>query len=161
MAKLAIEMARLFKDFPERLRASRKVSGLTQLKLAVAVGCDPMTVSRMERGEHNPAPDMLDQLAVELGSDATWLAFGDLDGAAVPVEDPPQEYDDFLATKKGQTMTDDEREALRVAACNPIRGRVVDVDYLSVMLSVMRGALRADEVDNALDTAAKIRKLDK
>lgn len=40
----------------ERFKRARKsIPGLTQLRLANAIGCDPGTVSRVERGEIKPS----------------------------------------------------------------------------------------------------------
>lgn len=45
----------------------RKELGLTQQKLANKLGCLQLSVSNIERGKHEPRPEMLDKICRMLG----------------------------------------------------------------------------------------------
>lgn len=69
----------------ERIKQARKKRGLTQGKLAQAVGATSnMAVSRWERGEFAPERDWLAPLARELGVTVRWILEGDEDPPAAP-----------------------------------------------------------------------------
>jgi transcriptional regulator with XRE-family HTH domain len=53
--------------FAGRLKAVRQKAGLTQRELAGRVGCHHLTVSRLERGEQEPAWPLVLALAEALG----------------------------------------------------------------------------------------------
>ena len=54
-------------NFGDRLRKLRKKSGLTQEKLADAVGVSLLTLFRWEKGERSPRIDEIKALAKALG----------------------------------------------------------------------------------------------
>ena len=49
------------------IAAAREAAGLTQLALANAIGVDPQTISRWERGERTPGPNDLYRIGEETG----------------------------------------------------------------------------------------------
>ncbi len=53
--------------FGERLRTLREARGMSQFQLAIAAGCRVETVSRLERGEQEPAWPLVRALASALG----------------------------------------------------------------------------------------------
>ena len=61
------------KALGKRIKALRLARKQTQADLAEALGCEPMTVSRYERGSYAPSIDALDQIAQAL--DCTLDAF--------------------------------------------------------------------------------------
>lgn len=52
-----------------RLRELRKIRKLSQIQLAVSLGCDPKTISRIESGTNYPSFDLLEKLATQLRVD--------------------------------------------------------------------------------------------
>ena len=64
--------------FPGRLKYLRVLRGLTQYTLAMRlpVPTHEMTISKWERGETEPRPTRLAQLAQALGVSVPWLAEG-------------------------------------------------------------------------------------
>jgi transcriptional regulator with XRE-family HTH domain len=60
--------------FGQRLKAVRVAAGRSQQQLADAVGVTVMTISRLERGEHEPAWPLALAIAAALGVDCTSLA---------------------------------------------------------------------------------------
>ena len=60
----------------DRLREARKAQGYTQVRLAVAMGWDPGTISRWERGEVRPNVEWLERVAEKLDVSFEWLATG-------------------------------------------------------------------------------------
>lgn len=75
------------KDFAARLKALRRARGLSQRQLAELVGCEPMLISRYERGTGLPKMDTLISLAqamrVSLDEVATGLRPGDAPEAPI------------------------------------------------------------------------------
>lgn len=55
------------KSLGKRIKALRVDRKQTQAELAEALGCEPMTVSRYERGSYAPSIDSLEQIAQALG----------------------------------------------------------------------------------------------
>lgn len=55
------------------VKAARDNKGLTQTQLAMAMGMEPMSVSRWERGIVMPAVPTLHKLAEHLGQDIGWF----------------------------------------------------------------------------------------
>ena len=65
----------------ERVRYAREQKGITQRQLAMQCGLGFQSyISKIERGETAPKPDMLDKLSEELGVSVEWLVNG---GSAV------------------------------------------------------------------------------
>jgi len=50
------------------IAAAREAAGLTQLALANAMGIDPQTISRWERGERRPSPSDCYRIAEATGA---------------------------------------------------------------------------------------------
>jgi len=50
------------------IAAAREAAGLTQVALAAAIGVDPQTISRWERGDRNPGPNDLYRIAQATGA---------------------------------------------------------------------------------------------
>lgn len=63
-------------DIAQRIRSARRNAGLTQLELATAVGVDPGTLSRWERGATRPRLTAVLRLAVACDVELAWLAAG-------------------------------------------------------------------------------------
>lgn len=63
--------------FGGRLRAARKMSGLTQTQLSERTGLDQAVISRMERGRHRPRIDTLRRMASGLGLTVSGLLEGE------------------------------------------------------------------------------------
>lgn len=61
----------------QRLRQARKVRGLTQHQVALAVGSQAFEVSRWEKDRHRPTDEKMEALADTLGVTRLWLEFGD------------------------------------------------------------------------------------
>ncbi|KXF79929.1 helix-turn-helix domain-containing protein [Enterovibrio coralii] len=63
--------------FPIRLRAARKVAGMTQQQLGINLGMDPNTASarlnQYEKGKHAPDYQTAKRLADELGVPVAYL----------------------------------------------------------------------------------------
>jgi transcriptional regulator with XRE-family HTH domain len=55
--------------FGRRLKATREAKGLSQAQLAEAAGCHTFTISKLERGEQEPAWPLVLALAKALGVD--------------------------------------------------------------------------------------------
>lgn len=68
----------------ERIRLARNRSGLDQTDLALTVGVSSKTVSRWERGAHEPKATELSALASALDVSVSWLLGGDTGFAADP-----------------------------------------------------------------------------
>lgn len=62
--------------FPARLREAREKTELSMAALGEKAGLSRATVSLYEAGERDPSLRALEQLAVVLGVDPGWLAFG-------------------------------------------------------------------------------------
>jgi transcriptional regulator with XRE-family HTH domain len=71
--------------FGQRLKTVREEKGLSQAQLAERAGCHFFTISKLERGEQEPAWPLVIALAAALGVDCT--AFVD-PGLQPTVEDP-------------------------------------------------------------------------
>lgn len=63
--------------FGGRLRAARKMAGLTQTQLSERTGLDQAVISRMERGRHRPRIDTLRRMASGLGLTVSGLLEGE------------------------------------------------------------------------------------
>ena len=50
----------------EKLKTARKQRGLSQARLAAAVGVDPRTIVRIEQGEHQPGAFLFGRICAEL-----------------------------------------------------------------------------------------------
>lgn len=57
----------------ERIRDARVASTLTQRELGDLVGVDSITVSRWERGEHEPSIRTLRDIAAATSRDLNWF----------------------------------------------------------------------------------------
>jgi transcriptional regulator with XRE-family HTH domain len=73
--------------FGERLKSVRESSGLSQAQLAERAGCHTFTISKLERGEQEPAWPLVLALAKALGVDC--LAFQTVAPAQSANEDKP------------------------------------------------------------------------
>lgn len=67
-----------------RVRAARTRSGLSQVKLAQAAGCDPTTVARIERGEVTVSAEIVARIALALGVTTDSLLLEAPEGEALP-----------------------------------------------------------------------------
>lgn len=71
----------------ERCRRARKAANLTQVQLSAAAGCDPSTISRIERGDITPSIALANRIAQACG-----VSFADIaspDDAIGNDEDEP------------------------------------------------------------------------
>lgn len=142
--------------FGERMREARQKRGLSLDGLAREIGCSKTQIQRLETGQSVPRAGMLLKIATELDAPTGWLLTGVGDsGGPMPI---PEVFDRFVGMDRDVPITPGELEALRQVATHPPKGRSVTLDYLSAVLIAMRGALLPEEVDNAADTAAKIRR---
>lgn len=66
----------LCSGFGVRLRDSRQRAGITYRALAVAAGVSTPLIQLYQRGETNPRIETVERLAVALGVDPRWLAYG-------------------------------------------------------------------------------------
>lgn len=87
-----IRQADIVNRFADRLREIRRSSGMTQLDLARKAHVTEAYVGRLERGEAAPGIDLVDRLAVALGTTAADL---------LPTTDPP----DNVAVLRGQAKS--------------------------------------------------------
>ena len=69
-------------EFKERIKEARVKKGLSQGKLAKAIGVHVTNISRYERGENRPTSDVLTKLANELDVTADFLMDGSMDDKA-------------------------------------------------------------------------------
>jgi transcriptional regulator with XRE-family HTH domain len=74
--------------FGGRLKDLREQAGMSQARLAERAGCHPLTVSKIERGLHEPAWPLVQALARALG--VTCAAF-DLPAGEAPAPPAPPE----------------------------------------------------------------------
>ncbi|TBU94574.1 helix-turn-helix domain-containing protein [Stutzerimonas kirkiae] len=70
----------------KRIKAFREAKGWTQARLAETLGCEPMTVSRYERGSYAPSIEALQEIALALGHPLESF-FNDL---LKPIPAPPE-----------------------------------------------------------------------
>jgi transcriptional regulator with XRE-family HTH domain len=119
----------------ERIKQARKGVKLTQAQLASELGIEHMTVSRWERGLHDPAANMVPALAKVLRCDANWLLTGEdpVDAAVPPRPDYPA-LADFLETDLGKSATPDEIETLRSLRAHD--GRPTVALYQTMLLAI-------------------------
>nr|WP_014343736.1 helix-turn-helix transcriptional regulator [Aliivibrio fischeri]AEY78130.1 SOS-response repressor and protease LexA [Aliivibrio fischeri] len=75
------------KNIGLRIKTKRKLSGLTQEKLAQKVGATKAAVSRWETGRNAVAPDKLSQLANIFDVDVEWLLTGELFATQEDIDD--------------------------------------------------------------------------
>ena len=66
----------------QRLKEARKQSGLSQEKLAEAIGVSGHAIYLFERGKNRPALDTLERIAQATGRDIAWFFGGDSAGQA-------------------------------------------------------------------------------
>lgn len=141
----------------KRVRARRKVVGLTQEQLAGSAGLTAATLGRLELGKlDEPKLPTLDAIAHALGVKTPWLLS---EGDAVG--DTPEVYEQFLRTSRGKSMSDEERGIMLSVAQRPEGSAPVTLDQLNAMLIAMRGALDGEELKGAIGAAEKARKLNK
>lgn len=101
--------------YGKRLRQARESKGMTQFSLAVAIGEQPITVGRDERGvTQSPPLTRIERLSEELGVDARWLLFGDAPSRDVGERpaDPPGLVE-FLNSPGGALVPPNGRRLLR------------------------------------------------
>lgn len=65
-----------FLKLPARLKQARRAAGLDCQALSIKAGLSPNVVFYIERNERVPRLDVVEQLAVALGIEPGWLAFG-------------------------------------------------------------------------------------
>lgn len=101
------------KEVGERIRALRKVRGLTQQDLAHAVSARVMTISDWENGRvRTHDQQILNEVAVVLDADPAFLRYGD--GAHDVALDVPS-WRDWCASDEGSEATEPERAILNAA----------------------------------------------
>ena len=69
-------------EFKERLKQARTKKGVSQSKLAKAIGVHVTNISRYERGENRPTSEVMSNLSSELGVTADYLMDGSMDDKA-------------------------------------------------------------------------------
>ena len=75
MGKKKRESSELLKAFGSRVRALRKVAGLSQMKLGEKVGLDHTYIGGIERGERNLSLEAIGKIAMGLGIEIPELFF--------------------------------------------------------------------------------------
>lgn len=119
----------------DRIKRKRKARRLTQTQLAVELDVEPMTVSRWERGMHEPSFATLTRISTALGCSERYLLTGELDADArvEPAPDYPA-LADFLKTELGKGASADEVETLR--SLRAATGRPTVATYQTVLLAL-------------------------
>ena len=69
-------------EFKDRIKQARTKKGLSQSKLAKAIGVHVTNISRYERGENRPTSEVLTKLANELDVTSDFLMDGSMDDKA-------------------------------------------------------------------------------
>ena len=75
-SKENVRQARRVVSIGSRVATTRRAAGMTQQELAVAAGLSVTTVSKLERGQHEPSVRVLVEIGRALGTDWAWLADG-------------------------------------------------------------------------------------
>ena len=101
------------KNLAERIRDLREFRGIEQATLARRVGVQPHTFWRYEAGQSRPRADVLDRIAVELGTTCEALLRGTAKGMAPAAPDPVAAVEEFLASADGQTVEPEAAALLR------------------------------------------------
>ena len=64
------------KAMGRRIAQARRLRGLTQLTLAVKIGCDPQNLSKIERGVQATSADIVASICAALRVSADWILLG-------------------------------------------------------------------------------------
>ena len=75
-SKENVRQARRVVSIGSRVATTRRAAGMTQQDLAFAAGLSVTTVSKLERGQHEPSVRVLVEIGRALGTDWAWLADG-------------------------------------------------------------------------------------
>ena len=118
-------------ELGKRLKKARTDAGLRQEQVAEAIGTHAVTVSKYERGVHDPNTELLREMASLYGVSVDWVLNGD-SGEEEDINDPSLslffrgEWDEFTEAEKEFV-----REAIRDASAylkkrNEMKGRIDD-----------------------------------
>ena len=89
----------------KKIRELRKAQKLNQTEMAEALGVHLQTISRYERGELTPGPEVLSALAEKFGVDVNvWLKMGETAGGGFQVQEVMLRYSVPEIHSKGEAI---------------------------------------------------------
>lgn len=98
----------------DRIKEVRMASGLSQIDFAKSIGISSSGMSKLEKGDNNPADRTLKLICQEFGISRIWLETGEGD-----MIDPQVETDIQLLTRAMEGQSEAKKTILRAVALMP------------------------------------------